>query len=288
MEEKGLGGTNKKAILIVSFGTTYRNTMELTIEKIEEYIKNRFKDYDVARAFTSHMIIKILRERDKIFVDTPEQALEKLYRLGYEEVIVQSLHIMPGEEYDYVAKVVESYRNKNVFQRVELGRPLLYFKGDGEELPDDYSKVVEAIKLQLPKGSAAVLMGHGTPHHANSCYACLNMVFRDYGIDNVYIGTVEGYPSLNHVINNLKKDSVREVTLMPFMIVAGDHCMNDMASDEEDSWKTSLEREGFKVNLYLHGIGENSMIREIFAEHVEDTIFEKYKNMGKTKKGGAA
>ena len=274
-----------KVILVVSFGTTYEETRKLTIDNIEQCIQDRFKDYDMKRAFTSHMIIKVLRERDRYIVDTPEEALEKIVEEGYKEVIVQSLHIMPGEEYEYVERVVESYRQKDVFNKIELGRPILYFKGDGEQLQDDYLMAMEAIKLQMPETGSVVFMGHGTTHPANACYSCLQMVLRDHQINNVYIGTVEGYPSLDNIINTLKRDKVEEVTLMPLMVVAGDHCNNDMASDEEDSWKRVLEKEDFKVNLYMHGMGENPLFREIFVNHVEDTITGKYKNIGRTKKG---
>jgi sirohydrochlorin cobaltochelatase len=272
-----------KVILVVSFGTTYEETRKLTIESIEKKIAERFPDYEVRRAFTSHMIIKKLRERYNYIVNTPEEALERIREEGYQEVIVQSLHIMPGEEYDYVSKVVENY--KNVFQKISLGRPILYFKGDGEELVDDYSIAVEALKSQMPKNEAVVFMGHGTPHPSNASYACLQMVFRDYGINNVYIGTVEGYPTINNIIKTLKREEVREVTLMPLMIVAGDHCNHDMASEEEDSWKSLLVDEGIKVNLYMHGIGENEKIKNIFVKHIEDAMIGSFENVGKTKKG---
>lgn len=280
-----MGDHKNKAILVVSFGTTYEETRRLTIESIENFIGKKFKEYEIRRAFTSHMIIGVLKERDSIYIDTPEEALEKLAEEGYKEVIVQSLHIMPGEEYDYVASVVNNFSNRKVFGRIVLGRPILHFKGNGNEIPDDYSQIVEALKLQLPEKGAVVFMGHGTPHPSNASYACLQVVFRDNGMDNVYIGTVEGYPTLRNVINNLRRDAVKEVMLMPLMIVAGDHCMNDMASEEEDSWRSILEREGFKVNLYLHGLGENPKVKEIFASHVEDAILDRYKNIGKTKKG---
>lgn len=279
-----LAQKNDKVILVVSFGTTYEETRKLTIDSIEKEIAERFVDYDVKSAFTSHMIIKILKKRDRHIVDTPEEALEKIRELGYKEVIVQSLHIMPGEEYDYVSKVVENY--KEVFEKISLGRPILYFKGDGEGLVDDYSIAVDALKENLSKNEVVVFMGHGTTHPSNASYACLQMVFRDHGINNVYIGTVEGYPTINNVINSLKKEKVKEVTLMPLMIVAGDHCNNDMASDEENSWKSLLTNEGIKVNLYMHGIGENKKIKDIFVKHVEDVILGKFENIGKTKKGG--
>lgn len=272
-----------KVILVVSFGTTYEETRELTIESIEKNIEKNFPDYEIRRAFTSHIIIKVLRNRDKLIVDTPEQALEKIKNEGYREVVVQSLHIMPGEEYEYVSKVVENYKNN--FEKIVIGRPILYFKGDGEELVDDYSIAAEALEAQISKKHAAVFMGHGTTHPANACYSCLQLVFRDKGINNVYIGTVEGYPSIKNVINTLKREKVREVTLMPFMIVAGNHSNIDMASDEENSWKQILLKEGFKVHIYMHGIGENTMIQDIFVKHVKDAIVGNYKNIGKTKKG---
>ncbi len=272
-----------KVILVVSFGTTYEETRKVTIESIENRIGKSFPDYELRRAFTSHIIIKVLRSRDKLVVDTPEEALLKIKNEGYKEVIVQSLHIMPGEEYEYVSKVVKTY--KDSFEKITLGRPILYFKGDGEELVDDYSIAAEALRSQIPKDSVAVFMGHGTTHPANACYSCLQLVFRDKGIDNVYIGTVEGYPTIKNVINTLKREKVNEVTLMPFMIVAGNHCNIDMASDEEDSWKQMFLREGFKVHIYMHGIGENPMIQDIFVKHARDAIGGKFKNIGKTKKG---
>lgn len=272
-----------KVILVVSFGTTYEETRELTIESIENSIGRSFPDYEIRRAFTSHIVIKVLRSRDKLIVDTPEEALLKIKNEGFKEVIVQSLHIMPGEEYEYVSKVVENY--KDSFEKIALGRPILYFKGDGEKLVDDYSIAVEALRSQIPKCSAIVFMGHGTTHPANACYSCLQLVFRDKGIDNVYIGTVEGYPTAQNVINTLKREEIKEVTLMPFMIVAGNHCNIDMASDEADSWKQMFLKEGFKVNIYMHGIGENTMIHDIFVKHVRDAIEGKFKNIGKTKKG---
>jgi sirohydrochlorin cobaltochelatase len=278
-----LGKIKDKVILVVSFGTTYEETRKLTIESIENRIGKSFPNYEIRRAFTSHVIIKVLQKRNEIIVDTPEEALLKIKNQGYREVIVQSLHIMPGEEYEYVSKVVESY--KDDFKKITLGRPILYFKGDGQKLADDYSIAAEALRSQIPKDSAAVFMGHGTSHPANACYSCLQLVFRDKRINNVYIGTVEGYPTAQNVINTLNREEVSDVTLMPFMIVAGNHCSIDMASDEEDSWKQMFLKQGFKVHIFMHGIGENTMIQDIFVQHVRDAITGKFNNIGKTKKG---
>ena len=154
----------KKAILVVSFGTTYEDTKKVTIERIEKRAKETFENYDIRRAFTSHIVINVLKERDGIITDTPEEALEKLMKEGYSEVIVQPLHLIPGEEYDYVKTVVHSFKNKKVFQTLNLGRPVLYYKGEEEGIPDDYGVLVEAIKETIPKDKAVVYMGHGTIH----------------------------------------------------------------------------------------------------------------------------
>ncbi|WP_027624214.1 sirohydrochlorin cobaltochelatase [Clostridium lundense] len=259
---------SKKGILVVSFGTSYHDTRKLTIEAIENKVQENFKDYEVRRAFTSGMIINKLKKRDNIFIDNTEEALERMAQEGFEEVYVQSLHIMPGEEYDDVKFAVHKFEHKKVFKKLVLGRPLLY-------RTKDYFKAVEALRTQIPereKGHAVVFMGHGSTHPANSSYALFQYVIDESGLQNVYIANVEGFPELDVILPRLKKNGIREITLMPFMLVAGDHATNDMAGDEEDSWKSILEGEDYKVNIYLHGIGENKGIQDIFIQHVQDCI----------------
>lgn len=273
----------KKAILVVSFGTTYKDTLKLTIEKIENEIKETFKDYYVKRAFTAHMIIKKIKNRDGIIVPTPEEALEELYREGYEEIIVQPLHIIPGEEFQYVRFVVDRFKASNKFKSIKLGRPALHFQG-GEETPNDYEIFVDAIKDIIPADKTMVFMGHGSNHPANSAFVALQSVFRYMDHNNVYLGTVEGYPTIDMIIDMLKKDKINEVKLAPLMLVAGDHATNDMASDEEDSWKTVLEEAGINVEIYLHGLGEIKAFRDIYVNHVKDVVDNKYLHLGDTKK----
>ena len=274
----------KKAILVVSFGTTYKETLKLTIEKIEDKIRDTFKEYEIRRAFTAHMIIKKLKNRDGIIIDTPKEALEKLKAEGFEEIIVQPLHLIPGEEYDYVRYVVQSFENEGCFKRISLGRPALYFQGIEEHIPDDYSIFVDSILELIPDDKKVVFMGHGSTHYSNACYGALQSMLRDIGKNNVYIGTVEGYPTVETVIAALKKDEVKEVNLMPLMLVAGDHAQNDMASEEEDSWKTLLENEGIKVNIHMHGLGELPKFQDIYVQHTKDAMEETYKGIGQTKK----
>ncbi|MCJ7691383.1 MAG: sirohydrochlorin cobaltochelatase [Clostridiaceae bacterium] len=276
----------KKAILVVSFGTTYADTRKLTIERIQERVRETFSDYEVIRAFTSHMIIKKLKDRDGIIEYTPEEALDKLAQEGYSEIIVQPLHLIPGAEFDYINAVVHRFKNKNAFHKIKLGRPALYYKGEEDRIPNDYGILVDAVEGIIPSDKVVVFMGHGSIHYANACYPCLQSVFYDKGFSNVYLGTVEGYPTLQDVIRKLKVDKVNEVTLVPLMVVAGEHAKNDMASDEEDSWKMVLQNQGIKVNVYLHGLGEIPKFQEIYLDHIRDVIEDKYEGLGKTKKGG--
>ena len=257
----------KKAILVVSFGTSYHETRKKTIEACENKIKESFKDYDFYRAFTSGMIINKLKKRDNMFIDNPSEALEKLYNAGYKEVVVQSLHIICGDEYNKLKDMVAQYEDK--FDKISIGRPLLTYI-------DDYRETVEAVKKDLDKmdiDEAVVFMGHGTEHESHSSYPAIEYMFRDYGI-NAFVGTVEGYPELEQVIKKLKNRNIKTVDLLPFMFVAGDHAINDMASDEEDSWKTILEKEGFNVKVHVKGLGENPYIQEKFKNHALDCMKE--------------
>ena len=273
----------KKAILVVSFGTSYKDTLKLTIEKIEDEIRERFKDYYVMRAFTAHRIIKKIKNRDEIVIPTPEEALEQLYKEGYEEVIVQPLHIIPGEEFQYIRLVVDKFKASNKFKSIKVGRPALHFQG-GEETPNDYEIFVDAIKEIIPKDKPMVFMGHGSNHPANSSFVALQSVFTYLNYNNVYVGTVEGYPTIDMIVEILKREDISYVKLAPLMLVAGDHATNDMASDEEDSWKTILEEAGIKVDIYLHGLGEIEKFRQIYINHVQDVIDNKYLHLGDTKK----
>lgn len=256
----------KKGILVVSFGTSFFDTFKACIESTENRIKECFPEYEVRRAFTSYMILNKLKKEHNIHIDRTEEALEKMKQDGFTEVYVQPLHIMPGDEYDKIINGVNQY--KACFDKLVLGRPILYRE-------KDYTIAVEALKTQLPQmdeRQAVVLMGHGSTHPANACYVLLQSILNDNGLDNVYVGTVEGYPLLENLICKLKQKNIREVTLMPYMLVAGDHATNDMASDEEDSWKSQLEKEDIKVNIYLHGLGENKAYQDIYVQHLRDCI----------------
>lgn len=283
--EKAYAAENtKKAILVVSFGTTYADTRTATIDAVAEKIKMAYPEYDVRQAYTSRIIIKRLADRDGIKMDTEKQALEKLKNEGYREVIVQPLHIEPGDEYEKVSRIVEQYADNKVFDKIVLSRSLLYFMGQ-EGRPDDYAEAISAVQKQLPKmekHTAVVLMGHGGPHPSNAAYATLQLKLQDAGMNNMFVYTVEGYPDFEQLVEKLKANKFKKVVLMPFMVVAGDHASNDMAGDEKDSAKSQLKAAGFEVEVYLHGLGENPAIQNIYVQHVKDAMEGKY---DKSKRG---
>ena len=162
----------RKAILVVSFGTSYLDALENSIEKIEKEIQENFKEYDIFRSFTSHMIIRKLKSVYNMEVDTPEIVLEKIKDLGYDEVLVQPIHIIPGEEYDYVKGNVERF--EKYFNSIKFGRPLFFYQGE-EDMPNDYGIFIDSIKelLECKEDEAVVLFGHGSAHYSNAAYGAL-------------------------------------------------------------------------------------------------------------------
>lgn len=271
----------KKAILVVSFGTSHLDALNNSISKIEDLIGENFREYDIYRSFTSHKIVKKINEKHGIKVLFPEESLKLLNEKGYEEVVVQPLHIIPGEEFEYVKYMVEQYKNE--FGKIELGRPIFHYEGF-EEGPNDYSKFVEKMKGILEENSPCVLVGHGSAHPSNAVYGCLQSILNDNEYENVFVGTVEGYPNFTDVLRRVKRNNISELKIIPLMVVAGDHAKNDMASDEEDSWKSRFENEGIKTSVVLKGLGEYEEFRELYIDRVNDVISGRYKGLGETKK----
>lgn len=271
----------KKAILVISFGTSHLDALKNSIEKIEVKIREEFKEYDVFRAFTAHRIIKKLKERDGLNILKPEEALEQLKLNGYEEVIIQPLHIIPGEEFDYIKGISQRYNQD--FKTIKVGRPIFFYQGT-EEVPQDYTLFIESIKEIIENEESVVLFGHGTAHASNAVYGMLQTVLEDEGYENVFVATVEGYPSIDSALRRMKKRSVKKTKLVPLLLVAGDHAKNDMASDEDDSLKSILQKEGIEVSLHLHGLGEVDKFDDLYINRIYDTIEDRYSNLGITKK----
>ncbi len=262
---------DKKAILLVAFGTSYKEA-RVSYDNIEKHVKSAFPDIEVRWAYTSNMIRKKILSRDKLYIPDPIVALSKLQDEGFTKVIVQSLHVIPGYEFEDLSNVVSTFgqlksnKGRPDFKVLVLGKPIMYDEEATEEFIDALSPFIEENK-----DKAIVFMGHGTEHFANAAYSQLELLISER-FKNVVIGTVEGYPDLDFVKEKLKEIGKRNVVIAPLMIVAGDHARNDMAGDEADSWKMQLKQEGYKVEPFIHGLGENDKVAEIFVKRIKENI----------------
>lgn len=251
----------KTAILVVSFGTSHPETCERNIGAIEKDLEAAFPGWELRRAFTSGMIIKKLHSRDNVRIDTVTEALDSLVREGFGAVLLQPTHILNGEEFDNLVSDAAGFADK---LSLRIGAPLLTAAAD-------YRRLAAALAQIFPAepDAALCLMGHGSVHFSDAAYAALDYHFKDMGRDDVFVGTVEGFPDLETLLRHVADHGAKRVTLAPLMVVAGDHAVNDMASDGENSWKTAFEAAGYAVTCVLKGLGEYQNIRGIYVEHAK-------------------
>ena len=275
------------AILLVVFGTSYPEA-QAAYENIERVYREEFPQAEVRIAFTSDYIRRKLLDRDNVTIDNPLTALAHLNDEGYTDVVVQSLHVIPGEEFHDLANIVESVRGiegKFGFRNLVLGEPLLMnfvdYRNVSRALASQFEQNTtgtERTPHSSPRDAgqmAVIYMGHGTEHSANSAYSQMaNILAEDH--ENVFLGTVEGYPGYDEVLASLNESGVKKARLIPFMVVAGDHALNDLTGNESESWKSMLEKEGFEIDYNLLGMGENDGIVEIFVGHTKEA-FAKFK-----------
>ena len=255
-----------KAILVVSFGTSYEASRKATIEKIEQDIRNAFQDHRIYRAWTSKFIISILKKRDNYTVPTVKEALEQMITDGIREVVVQPTHILDGIENNIMKEEVLSY--KESFDKIAFGTPLL---ADSK----DESQAINAVTTEfsdLKETEALVFMGHGTTHQVNTVYAGLDQKFKESAHANVFIGTVEVDPTIHDLVKEVTSFQPSKIYVTPFMIVAGDHAQNDLAGEDPDSWMNRLSSEGYEVTPVLKGLGEYPEIRRILIDHVQQAM----------------
>ena len=252
-----------KAILVVSFGTSYEASRKATIEKIEQDIRNAFQDHRIYRAWTSKFIISILKKRDNYTVPTVKEALEQMITDGIREVVVQPTHILDGIENNIMKEEVLSY--KESFDKIAFGTPLL---ADSK----DESQAINAVTTEfsdLKETEALVFMGHGTTHQVNTVYAGLDQKFKESAHANVFIGTVEVDPTIHDLVKEVTSFQPSKIYVTPFMIVAGDHARNDLAGAEADSWDSILKADGFETEVIMKGLGEIDAIAEMFVKHLK-------------------
>ncbi len=271
MSASAQAAPTKKALVVASFGTTFPDTLKNDIEGIENALKKAFPDRDFYRVFTSNIVKKRIAERDGIVIDDLKTTLDKLAAQGYTDVLVQTTLLTPAEEYNNkILPAIKEYQTNKTFQKLVIGKPLL-------TEDKDFNLVAKALTTQMPKNlnsdQSVVFMGHGSPHMHNVAYDKLQAAFDKLNIPAV-IGVVEedDHPNFEDMQATIAKRKIKEVILMPLMVVAGDHANNDMAGDEDDSWKNLLSADGYKVSVVLGGLGRNSEIQKIYVAHAKQAL----------------
>ncbi len=255
-------GIGEKELLVISFGTSFNDSRRLTIGAIETALKEAYPDWSVRRGFTSQIIIDHVKTRDGEIIDNVAEALDRAIANGVKILVVQPTHLMSGFEYTDLKNELAEYAD--AFDRVILSEPLL----SSEE---DFTAVAEAIvaaTAEYDDGETAIcFMGHGTEADSNGVYARMQTVLSDAGHKHCFVGTVEAEPSVEDVLAAVQAGNYKKVVLRPLMIVAGDHANNDMAGDDEDSWKSVFEAAGYEVTCVVEGLGQLEAIQELIVSH---------------------
>ena len=286
LNEDGIG---ENELLVVSFGTSFNDSRAEDIGGVEKALQEANPDWSVRRAFTAQIIINHVQARDGEKIDNVEQALDRAVENGVKNLVVQPTHLMHGAEYDELVEALDEYKDK--FETVTVAEPLLGEVGDDATVVnEDKAAVAEAITAEAVKtagfdsleaakedGTAFVFMGHGTSHTAKVSYSQMATQMEKLGYDNVFIGTVEGEPeetACENVIAAVKEAGYTKVILRPLMVVAGDHANNDMAGDDDDSWKSQFVASGNfeSVDCQIAGLGGIDAIQQIYAAHTKAAI----------------
>ena len=286
LNEDGIG---ENELLVVSFGTSFNDSRAEDIGGVEKALQEANPDWSVRRAFTAQIIINHVQARDGEKIDNVEQALDRAVANGVKNLVVQPTHLMHGAEYDELVEALDEYKDK--FETVTVAEPLLGEVGDDAAVVnEDKAAVAEAITAEAVKtagfdsleaakedGTAFVFMGHGTSHTAKVSYSQMATQMEKLGYDNVFIGTVEGEPeetACENVIAAVREAGYTKVILRPLMVVAGDHANNDMAGDDDDSWKSQFVASGNfeSVDCQIAGLGGIDAIQQIYAAHTKAAI----------------
>lgn len=276
-------------ILVVSFGTSFNDSRTNDIGGIEKAIQKAFPTLSVRRAFTSQIIINHVQARDGIKIDNVDQALERAVNNKVKTLIVQPTHLMHGAEYDELTEILGKYADK--FEQVIVSEPLLGEHADDEKVVNKDKEIVaksvldaaiedagfESIDKSIEESTAFVFLGHGTSHKAKVTYSQMVNTFKDLGYPNAFVGTVEGEPeetSIDEVISAVADAGFKNVILRPLMVVAGDHANNDMAGDDEDSWKSIFESKGVfnSVECQIEGLGSIEELQNLYVSHINDAL----------------
>ena len=277
-------------LLVVSFGTSFNESRAEDIGGIEKALQEANPDWSVRRAFTAQIIINHVQARDEEVIDNVDQALARAKANGVKNLVVQPTHLMHGAEYDELMAALKAVEGD--FETIRVAEPLLGQVGeDASAINEDKAAVAQAVAAAAAveagyegedtaaalaaaaeDGTAFVFMGHGTAHVAKVSYSQMQTQMDELGYNNVFIGTVEGEPeetACDQIIEKVKAAGYKKVILRPLMVVAGDHANNDMAGDEEDSWKSMFTADGSfeQVDCQIEGLGRIPEIQALYAAH---------------------
>ena len=276
-------------LLVVSFGTSFNDSRAEDIKGIEDKLQEAYPDWSVRRAFTAQIIINHVEARDNEVIDNMQQALDRAVANGVKNLVVQPTHLMHGAEYDEMTEAIDGYKDK--FESVAIAEPMLGEVGDDATVINDDKKAVaqaitdeackeagyDSMEAAAEDGTAFVFMGHGTSHTANVTYDQMQTQMDNLGFTNAFIGTVEGEPEdteCQAVIAKVKDAGFKKVVLRPLMVVAGDHANNDMAGDDDDSWKSQFDASGAfdSVDCQIAGLGRIEAVEDLYVEHTKAAI----------------
>lgn len=262
---------DKIALLMVHFGTTHDDTRAVTIDAINRKVMQEFPQMEFREAYTSRIIMRRLAKRGVRKLN-PVEALAQLKSEGFTHVIVQSTNIIDGIEMESLRKDIDQMRP--LFKEIRLGMPLLY-------TPEDYKQVIGCLAGKSKEKTFTILVGHGTYTPATAQYAMLDYMLQAEGHTDFAVGTVEGYPTFDNAVVRLQgQKKIKQVQLLPFMFVAGDHAKNDIAGD----MKEALEKKGYKVTPLLEGLGEQPAIQQIYIDHIRFILKHRQVDIVKKKK----
>lgn len=255
-------------LLVLSFGTSFNDSRRLTIGAIEDAIDEALGDeWSVRRGFTSNIIIDHVERRDGIHIDDINEALDRAVDNGVKNLVVQPTHLMNGLEYDEIIGKLAEYAD--AFEKVAVGQPLLTSDEDFNTVAD---AIIDATRDYDDGETAICFMGHGTEAESNQVYQKMQELLTEKGMEHYYVGTVEATPSLDDVLAAVQEGGYKKVVLRPLMVVAGDHANNDMAGDEEGTWKKAFEDAGYEVECVLEGLGQLPAIQDLYAAHAQAAV----------------
>lgn len=237
-------------ILMLHYGTLNEQARRNTLEKIDSLVHGAFSQVPVETAYMANGILRGM-EKQGIYGQTAAEGMAKLIRKGCSKILVQTTFLLDG------TMMKEAEREVNLFapkvKQMIWSKPLIYSTDDGRF-------ILEVLQKEIPHAAdeQVVLVGHGSADAANAMYSQLEYLAAHAGFPEFTVGTIEGFPSLDDVLERLQERKVRKVVLVPLLYIAGNHQVKDI----NGVWKETLEKAGFQVRVVNRGLGELPIIQE--------------------------